>query len=207
MDKTYWNQYYERNLAPVAPTQFATDIIDYLKEGRAILDIGCGNGRDSIFFSQRGLKVYAVDQAETAINSLREQYIGSNIKFIADDFVESVRIEDLKYDYLYSRFTIHAITEKQEDKLIKKAFKILKENGLFFIEARSIHDDLYDKGRCVEKNAYIYNDHYRRFINLEELCGKLNNADFEIIYKVEGRDLAIYKAENPSVVRVIAKKP
>jgi ubiquinone/menaquinone biosynthesis C-methylase UbiE len=205
MDKKYWTDYYTKKMAPTNPTQFAKDITSYLEINNVILDLGCGNGRDSVYFDELGLKVVAIDQAESAISELRKIY-GDKIKFVLGDFIESTLIDELNYDYVYSRFTIHAVTDMQEDELLDKVYKILKPDGIFFIEARSIKDDLFGKGQMVEKNAYIYNQHYRRFIDIDNLIMKLKKRGFAIYDSTQGKNLAVYKDENPAVIRVIAKK-
>ena len=47
--------------------------------------------------------------------------------------------------------------------------RALKPGGKFFIEVRSVHDPLYGKGEALERNAFFYDNHYRRFLVLDEL--------------------------------------
>ncbi len=101
---------------------------------------------------------------------------------------------------------MHAITDNQEDRLLNKVYEILKVSGKFFIETRTIRDHLYGLGENVGNNAYIYNNHYRRFINKDSIVHKLKLVGFNIIYAEEGNDWAVYKEENPIVLRIIAKK-
>ena len=110
------------------------------------------------------------------------------------------------FDAVYSRFSVHAIDEDQENILFNNVFKCLKEDGIFAIEVRGIHDELYKKGRCVGRNAYIYEDHYRRFIEINELISKLIKVGFIVQYAEENRDFAPFKESNPRVIRVVVKK-
>ena len=50
-DTEYWNKYYEKNSAPVEPSLFAKYVAEELQPGKTLLELGCGNGRDSLFFS------------------------------------------------------------------------------------------------------------------------------------------------------------
>lgn len=74
----------------------------------------------------------------------------------------------------------------------------------FFIEARSIHDGKYGLGQEVEKNAYILNGHYRRFIDPAELVSKLENIGFAIVEQEESDQFAPQKGDNAVCVRVVA---
>lgn len=59
---------------------------------RTILDLGCGNGRDSIYFSRSGLNVTAIDASDSVIRQLKQENNEDNICFICDDFVSSPAI-------------------------------------------------------------------------------------------------------------------
>ena len=58
--------------------------------------------------------------------------------FVCDDFVTCKALYQVQYDYFYSRWTIHAVSEKQEWELLKNVSSAIKKKGLFFInKARS----------------------------------------------------------------------
>jgi len=206
MDYQYWNNYYNKDEAPKEPSQFAKDILSYLEEDKKLIELGCGNGRDAVYFSQNGVHVVAIDQSELSIYNLQKNNSNNRIKFIADDFIETDMLKESEHDYVYSRFTMHSITEEEEDVVLNRVYSTLKKEGMLLIEVRSVKDDIYGLGREVAKNTYIYNEHCRRFIVIEELIDKLESIGFEIIFANEGKDYAKYKDENPIVIRIIAKK-
>lgn len=206
MDCRYWNDYYNKFLAPKEPSQFAKNILTYLNKNKRLIELGCGNGRDSIYFANNGIKVTAIDQCEISIEYLRKCNIKGSLKFYSDNFINSKLLKDNKYDYVYSRFTMHSISEEQQDETLINVFKALNNNGLLFIEARSIKDNIFGMGIEVERNAYIYNEHYRRFIIREEILNKLTEIGFKIIFVDENNGYAKYKNEDPIVIRIIAKK-
>ena len=94
-----------------------------------MIDIGCGNGRDSIFFSKKGYFVTGIDISNTAItkNSIMKN---KNLSFSKFDIENDTTTK--KFDIIYSRFFIHALTEKGEIKLIKLIKKIKKKILMFF---------------------------------------------------------------------------
>lgn len=206
MDYQYWNKYYNKKVAPSESSKFAKDILSFLKKEKKLVELGCGNGRDSVFFARHGINVVALDQADSSILDLTNNKKNDNIEFVCDDFVNSNILNKDAFNYSYSRFTIHSISDEDEKKLLKRVYFSLKEEGMFFIEVRSVKDDLYGLGEEVGRNAYVYNEHYRRFIVMDELIQNLETVGFKIISAQESNNCAIYKDSNPIVIRIIAQK-
>lgn len=206
-NKTYWDGYYTKIGIAVNPSNFAKEVSKHLKPSETLIDLGCGNGRDSLYFGLQDVNVIAIDLSEVAINELSNKYQNQdNLKFICGDFTKIEEVVEEKVEYCYSRFTIHAITDEQQDALIDSVYDILKNEGKFFIEVRGINDDIYGKGECVGRNAYIYNEHYRRFIVKDELITALNNKGFNVIYDAEECGFAPYGESDPKIIRIVAKK-
>ena len=82
----------------------------------------------------------------------------------------------------------------------------MKDGGRFFIEVRSVNDELFGLGEKVGRNSYNYEGHFRRFIVKEELEQKLINTGFIIEYSEEKKDFAPFGNSNPPIIRVIGKK-
>lgn len=205
-DMIYWNEYYKKNLAEIQePSDFAKAILQYMEEEKSLMDLGCGNGRDSLYFLRHKLRVTGIDVSEEAIRKLNELRI-ENSCFVCDDFVSSKALYQVQYDYFYSRWTMHAISERQEDELLQNVSGSIKEGGMFFIEARGIRDDLYGKGEQIAKNAFIYNEHFRRFMDKEIFMDKLEKYGFSIMFAEEGKDFSKTENSNPVLVRIVAVK-
>ncbi len=210
-DERYWDSYYMgkdvKSGSMVDPSLFAQSVLSkYMQAGKDLIELGCGNGRDSIYFAKHGLNVTGIDASNIAIKWLHDTVDLDNCTFICDDFVNAEAIYQIQYDYCYSRFTLHAINEQQETQIFLKAYNMLKDKGYFFIEARSIHDGKYGLGKNVEKNAFIYDGHYRRYIDMAELEQKLKSVGFTLVEKKESDRFAPKKGEHSVCIRVIAQK-
>lgn len=207
MDKKYWKSYYEKQNAPLKASLFAQFVLgNYVKEGSSLIELGCGNGRDSFLFSDHNIDVMAVDQCENEISLLIEKNKFSNLKFICGDFT---KLNGLGFfGNVYSRFTLHSITEQEEDDVIKWAYEHINSGGHFLIEARGKKNELYKLGDPVEgqPDAYIYEGHYRRFIDIDKLCDKLIGAGFSISMKEEKSGFAPFGDTDYVFMRVVAKK-
>ena len=206
-DKEYWNNYYatiEEKLN--TPSQFAGFVSNYLVSGKHLLELGCGNGRDSFHFLELGLNVTGIDASNYIIDKLNCIALHiDNASFVCGDFVKYIPAFEEKYDYVYSRFTMHAISGFQETELLNNIRTYLIREGLFLVEARPVHDELFGKGKQINKNAYIFNGHYRRFIDAVEFRTKLEKIGFEIIFFEERTGFSKTNDSDPILLRCVAR--
>lgn len=173
MNARYWEQFY-KNQHTIEPSPFAKwcNI-----SNKNILDIGCGNGRDSYYLSQRNT-VTGVDP--NAPKSSEEVFVRKTIQeFLRDD---------PKFDVAYCRFFFHSIEKEAQDLILDWA---ARNKVTIYAEFRSVLDN-------------PLNDHDRRLIDGNEFKEELKKRGFKIDYYLEGTDLAVYKNENPVVIRIIA---
>ena len=199
----YWNSYYRSDITPKSPSDFAMFITSYLKPEKKLIDLGCGNGRDSMYFCNIGLKVTAVDSSPEAISLIDESL---PIFTVCDDFVAAKALFCVDYDYCYLRWSIHAINQKQQDDLLPNIYNALNKNGILFIEARTTNDSKFGVGKYLGQNEYFFDNHYTRFIDVNELSEQLASTGFKLIYCKEFRDFANMNENSPTMVRLIAQK-
>lgn len=209
MDIKYWDSYYKTNKKQTNPSPFAKylgeNYLNNQSEKKTMIELGCGDGRDAVYFGEIGINIIGVDQSNAAVTNLNNNYSNENVRFIEDDFTNFESIFDEKFDYIYSRFTIHAVKEESEDKVLEWAYNNLKEGGIFFIEVRSTEDDLFGKGVKIAENTYKFNEHNRRFVDFETLKGKMKNYSKTLESRLE-KGLAVHGDADPKIIRLIVQK-
>jgi len=202
----YWNNFYKKNLTD-RPSSFSRFILKKFKSKKFIFyDLGCGNGRDTIYFNRKKIKCYGIDNSSTAINKNKKKNQEYNNNFFKKNFCtlfNNIKIN--KNFVIYSRFTLHAVGYNCE-KILLNSLKKQKKLKYIFIETRSTKDDFFGIGKKIGRNEYFTNhsNHYRRFIDPKEIKKKLEKFSKIIFFKV-GKNLAKFKNENPCVLRIIAK--
>ncbi len=200
----YWNNYYS-NIVKFKESSFARFVKKKVKKNSEIIDIGCGNGRDSFFFSKNNFKVIAVDISKSAIknNSVKSN---KNLQFLKFDIGKD-KIKK-KFDVFYCRFFIHAISEKTENKLISLLNKTKKKKSLAFFEFRNHKDEIFKQKKKRMHNDVIEFEkgHFRRIIYPNEFIKKVRNKiNAKVIYKKSAKNLSIVKKDNPNLTRIIFK--
>ena len=201
----FWNQFYKEGKVPSFPSPFAKYVAKKLPTNQNILEIGCGNGRDSKFFSSKGHQVTGLDRSIEAIELCKDLYSEELIEFFFGTISDIATKNKKKYDLIYSRFVIHAMSLKEEIETLKTSYKLLNQHGQLFIECRSINDPLSDKGEILSHTERVAG-HYRRFIILEEFTQRLVEVGFDILETIESSGLAKFEKEDPVVIRICAVK-
>lgn len=194
-EQNYWDNFYEANNLVHKPSSFAQHVeTNYLDKEKTLLELGCGNGRDAIFFAEKGKKVSALDLSSQTIQNLASLNI-KNAEFFNHDFSELSNFRE--FDYVYSRFTLHSIDDESERRVLSQLSKVLKSGGLFFLEARSLKDEKLTKTFGA--------DHFRRYLNYEVTVDKIEQLNFKILESEESQGLSPYKHEDPFLIRVVAE--
>jgi 2-polyprenyl-3-methyl-5-hydroxy-6-metoxy-1,4-benzoquinol methylase len=204
LDKNYWDRYYEKKIVPVEPSAFAQFVEQYIQKNLRLVDLGCGNGRDSMYFCSLGMNVTAIDSSQAAIKYIDEKAMP--ISTIEGDFVTALTSSINDYDYCYARWSIHAINEDQQNVLLPNIFNALKSGGYFFMEARTINDSKFGMGKQLGINEFFFDNHYRRFLEPESLKKQLEELEFDIVYFMESDTFSIVEGDSPTLIRVVAKK-
>jgi adenylylsulfate kinase-like enzyme/SAM-dependent methyltransferase len=201
----HWEEYYRHTRGTLAPSSFAQFVGAQLEPSLHLLEVGCGNGRDAAYFNQLGHKVTALDPSAAAVELCRDLHGGLGIDFFVGALGPNGYRSPTSFDAIYSRFVFHAMTQLEEIQTLRSVSTLLRPGGRFYLECRSINDPLSREGEVISPTERIAG-HYRRFIVLDELRDRLTNVGLEIEYEIEADNLAIYKAENPVVIRIIARK-
>ena len=182
--KKYWEQFYKKYPShTLMATDFAHFCLPFMPENAKIIEFGSGNGRDTYFFASLGFKAIGIDYAYAPKAKI-------NCAFYKYNLLNCLRSNpNNKFDVIYSRFFIHSITNKEIDALLKWAKK------WFFAEFRAKND-----------KPILYPKHYRNKVDENRLLAKMIKYGFKIIYYSVSKNMANFKQENPTVVRIIAKK-
>lgn len=203
-DSSYWDKFYsDADGRLLIPSQFASFVAsEYWGCVGSIVELGCGNGRDALFFSSLGFHVVGVDASQQAIESVVSRSPGSAV-FLHCDISESSLPVLLEGSIrrsgkllIYSRFFLHAISQEQEIDLWALVKTVCQVGDTVAFEFRTPRD---------ENLAKATHKHYRRFVNPLEIVRRAGGMGFICEYLVEGFGYAKYKNDDAHVARVLLK--
>ncbi len=200
----YWDEYYGRRRAAArrrpVPSQFAAFVAGELGEPHDVVELGCGNGRDSLFLSSHGHRVTGVDGSAVAVESCTclAAELGSEARFLhaaIDDPGLPGRIGDPDGPRcVYARFFLHAITDAEEVRLLDLVSALTGPGDVFAVEYRTVRD----QSGVKETGA-----HYRRFVVPSRFQSRTQERGFDVDYDVEGFGFAKYRHDDAYVARTI----
>ena len=209
-EQAHWENFYASKAAPEHPSQFAAFALGECAP-RAVVDFGCGNGRDSLFFGRQGISCISVDSSGAAVQHCRSRAEEQGLKHV--NFIEScVQEPELGQEIVrslrnigaeppvmcYARFFIHAIDEDSEMMLLEHVACILSNfDGKFCAEFRSTRDKSLEKATA---------EHFRRFVDVPAFIGRTHAQGFRCSYLVEGFGMAKFKNDDAYVVRVVLER-
>jgi SAM-dependent methyltransferase len=206
----YWNEFYRGEHVDIEePSSFARYSAALIQPGSVIFEIGCGNGRDALYFAGMGMQVIASDASAAAIDRAtsharrlgltpQPRFLHRHMEALDDDYAGTL-------DVVYMRFVLHAVPHAVASDALRWAARNLVPGGRLFVEARSVLGSLYGKGEAAGRDAFFQDGHYRRFLRLAELEHELADLGFAIDESCERNGLAIHADDDPVVIRVVAR--
>ncbi len=197
-----YDKRYKSNF-PIFPAKFDWDLKRYLSliPGKEVLDLGIGQGRNSIPLAELGFNVTGVDYSSKCLEICKNTC--SKLNLIQSD-IRTFNIEKNKYDLISSRCVLHFFHKNDTSEVIKNIKDGLKTNGLVYIYVFSVEDPKLIKHSMspdfeVLENNILHNkinDTYVSFFTKEEILELF--SDFKTIsisseYSLDvGRDVPSY---------------
>lgn len=98
-----------------------------------ILDLGCGSGRDSLYFADQGFQVMAIDASDALICYAKQHFLHSNIYWQKATFDELVKIDIQKrFTGIWACASLLHVSFDLLPKLIDQLLAMLVKGGVFY---------------------------------------------------------------------------
>jgi tellurite methyltransferase len=118
----FWEQTYQDLTTSTfgKPSVEIVELADTLPRGAAVLDLGCGEGRNALFLAERGFDVTAVDLSEHGIAKVRA--IAERGGFTIRAQMADMRTYELdrEYDLIISHGCLHLIERENWAKVLQR---------------------------------------------------------------------------------------
>ena len=195
----HYNKLYKQNANVWGnqPNKLLEMIWQDVDPGSDVLDLGCGQGRDSLFLAKKNFKVTAIDSAPAGIDTLNKTINENNLDKIQATCqkVEDFIIEPDKYSIINAMNIFQFLDKKDVLKIIANIKASLKPGGFVVVVGFTVDDPSF----VADKGFFDQNELNKLFL------------DFKIIFY---REIAVENLGHPGdekphqhhVVRLIAQK-
>lgn len=139
--------------------------IDHLPEEGRIVDLGCGDGRDSNYLYEKGLDVVGIDLSKGMIDLARRKY--PNIAFFQEDMRDTVFPDDT-FHGVWASLSIINMPKADLSTIESEVFRILEADGVFAFSVKKGDREGYEDDDIVPGYP-----RYFSYYTLEELKNRL----------------------------------
>lgn len=164
----YYNKNSEKfykNTVHIDLSELYPKFLRHIPDNGTILDLGCGSGRDSLYFLEKGYIVTSVDASEEMVR-LSSELTGQKTQYL--------RMQDIEFKNEFNGIWACASLLHIDKKLTESVFNILcnalRDNGVLYASYK------YGKGTSILEDRY-YNNYDE--ISFAEVIDNVNN--FEIL--------------------------
>lgn len=160
--KRQWDETYtQREFFGSEPSELGVRALDIFraKGTRKVLELGCGQGRDTWLFLRNGLEVTALDYSETGICYMRdrakEKGLDAGIVLQVHDARKGMPFPDASFDAVFSHmFFTMQMTEREIALIMRECLRVLRPGGLNIFSVRNFHDPHFGKFVHLGEDMY-----------------------------------------------------
>jgi SAM-dependent methyltransferase len=211
VEEVYWANFYSRASYERGST-FCDFVASQAGLPNVVIDIGCGDGRDSYAFAKAGKRVVGVDRSHIGIRHATAKAeklgYGADIEFHGCDvnngerlqgIIEHTRLSHPGESLLfYLRFFLHSISAETQDAMMRVLQQCSRPSDFFAAEFRT------DKDEAKQK---VHGKHFRRYQNGPAFATALaEQYNFAVRIQQEGNGFSPYNGEDPELFRVVAAR-
>ena len=145
-----------------------------------LLDAGCGDGRNLVYFIRTGYKVFGVDNSPAAIAKVRQLATALSTEYPAQNFrleaVEKMSFNNESFDAVISSAVLNfASDEEHFQSMLLEMWRVLRYGGIFFSRLASTIG-IENRVEHLQGRRYHLPDGSDRFLVDEEMILKMTET-------------------------------
>ena len=142
---------YHKKTFNIDPSSFLLPLSEKLSSGACILDIGCGSGRDLLWFRQRGFEVVGFERSPGLAGLVRKNV---ECEVIEGDF-ETYDFSRLSVDAIMLIGALVHLPHNKVPEVLNSINRALKDDGIIFL---SLKKGVGNTSYSHERVFYLWND-------------------------------------------------
>ncbi|MFZ5945356.1 MAG: class I SAM-dependent methyltransferase [Bacillota bacterium] len=184
------------NMLGDSPSYAAEQALNFFKDKGItnILELGAGQGRDTVFFAKNGMKVYALDYTDSGVKSIHDKAVALGL---SDNI--TVKIHDVRKPFPFLPQTFEgcfshmlycmAFTTNELKFISKQICQVLKRDGYNIFTTRNNFDAHYGNGIHLGEDLYENYGFIVHFLSKEKIEQISNGFEITNINEFEEGEL------------------
>jgi SAM-dependent methyltransferase len=166
-------------------------LLDQILKGRfgkemKILDAGCGEGRNTVYFVRHGYQIFGIDPNETAIQYCRFQARSLNPDFDLHRFqvgkLEAVPFHAGAFDSVICSAVLHFARDRDNFlQMISEIHRVLKPGGILWFRMCTGFGGVLEQSVALGDGRYRLPDGSERFVLTASDVDSLQNMGFRFL--------------------------
>jgi ubiquinone/menaquinone biosynthesis C-methylase UbiE len=150
-------------------------IVHWLAPGADVLDVGCGAGRHLVPLVRNGFRAVGADLSEQALALLDPRYS----RVVAD--VQRLPFSDRSFDAVTCYGVLQHLTLAGQLKAVGELFRVLRHQGLVFVEVAGRLDMRYGRGKRIATHTFVRGGIPYHYFSHSELRELFQSAGFAVV--------------------------
>lgn len=125
---SYFDEYYDKTVG-IDMSNLYDRFLRYINYSGEILDLGCGSGRDSFFFSKKGYDVTAIDGSENLARKA-SKLLSKEVKVCK---FEDLALNKEQFDGVWALASLLHVSKENIVDVINNVSHGLKDGGVFYM--------------------------------------------------------------------------
>ncbi len=181
---SFWKKESDFSLEQEKPMSIVRNVAFEMKKRNlsSVLDLGCGQGRNSIFLAKQNFFITGIDYNLKDLLMFK-QYITTHnlaVNLLQSD-VSQLPFKENMFDVVLCLHVLTYVTEQARSLVAEEVKRVLKPQGLFCAVERSPKDPMYKQGEEIEKETYLCEGLAHHFFSSEELKFLFSPMDIKVL--------------------------
>ena len=154
----------------------------YVVEGRSVLDLGCGTGRNANYLAVLGNTVIGIEISKTALEIAKQRAKEEHVivEYRLGDIGAPYDIADGSIDIIIDVTSSNSLNEQGREVYLKETARVLKDGGYFFVRALAKDGNKNVKNLLKQSPGKEYDTYVIKEIGLTERV--FSREDFITMY-------------------------
>ena len=139
-----------------------------------ILDIGCGNGKDTAYLMVQGATVVGIDYSSKMLQEAKK-HVQNDVFHLMD--MRNLEFPNNTFDGVWANGCIYHVPKVEFGQVLKEVTRVLKPVGVFSFNAKA------GTGEGLEDNpkSFAGGPRFYAYYTISEIKERLKEADLEVI--------------------------